>query len=248
MPDAGKRFMSLQVFDQDEYSPMVAYGAGRHTFTRDKIGTRYMAVAVRTFIDPTNPGDVNQVHALQDAIKVEQKDPGAFEPPKWDKSSQDKVRKALSALGETMPDFQRTFGRKDEVDPIRHLVGAAVGWGGNPEKDAFYLNVTPAENNGKTVYRLHVPEGVPVDGFWSISVYNKDGYFEPNARNAYSVNNVTAKKNADGSVDVQFGGCDGKATNCIPITSAWNCVVRLYRPRVEILNGSWKFPEPQPVN
>jgi hypothetical protein len=207
-----------------------------------------MAVAVRTFVDPANPGDVKQVHALQNAIKAEQKSPGAFEPPNWDKSSQDKVRKALSALGETMPDSRHAFGAKSEVDPVRHLIGAAIAWGGNPEKDAFYLNVTLAENNGKTVYRLHVPADVPVDGFWSISVYNKEGYFEPNPRNAYSVNNVTAKKNADGSVDIQFGGCDGNAANCIPIPSGWNYIVRLYRPRSEILNGTWKFPEPQPMN
>ena len=61
------------------------------------------------------------------------------------------------------------------------------------------------------------------------------------------MNNVTAKKNADGSVDIQFGGCDGKAANCIPITPGWNLIMRLYRPRAEVLNGSWKFPEPQPV-
>ena len=248
MPDPGKRFMSLQVFDEDEYSPMVAYGAGRHTFTREKIGTRYMAAGIRTFFDPANPADVKQVHALQDAIKVEQKGAGRFEPSNWDKTSQDKVRKALLALGETMPDSKNAFGPRDKVDPIRHLVGAAIAWGGNPEKDALYLNVTPAGNDGKTVYRLHVPAGVPVDGFWSISVYNMDGYFEPNAKDAYSVNNITAKKNADGSVDIQFGGCDGKAMNCLPIVPGWNFIVRLYRPRAEILNGSWKFPEPAPVN
>ena len=37
------------------------------------------------------------------------------------------------------------------------------------------------------------------------------------------------------------------AANCIPITSGWNAAVRLYRPRREILDGTWRFPEPQPV-
>jgi hypothetical protein len=248
MPDPGKRFMSMQVFDEDEYSPMVAYGGGRYAFTKEKIGTRYMGIAVRTFVDPENPQDVEQVQALQDAIKVEQKSPGAFEPPNWDRESQDKVRAALLALAETMPDSRHTFGPKSDVDPVRHLIGAAMGWGGNPEKDALYLNVTPAENDGRTVYRLNVPANVPVAGFWSISVYNKDGYFQKNAQNAYSVNNVTAKKSSDGSVDIQFGGCDGNAANCLPITPGWNCVVRLYRPRTEIVNGSWTFPQPLPVH
>ena len=52
---------------------------------------------------------------------------------------------------------------------------------------------------------------------------------------------------ADGSIAAQFGGCDGKVPNCIPITQGWNYTVRLYRPRAEILNGSWTFPEPQSI-
>jgi hypothetical protein len=48
------------------------------------------------------------------------------------------------------------------------------------------------------------------------------------------------------SSDDPFGGCDGAAINCIPVTSGWNYWVRLYRPRKEILDGTWKFPEAQP--
>jgi hypothetical protein len=53
---------------------------------------------------------------------------------------------------------------------------------------------------------------------------------------------------ADGSVAIQFGCCDGKVANCLPIVPGWNYWVRLYRPRPEILNGSWKSPEALPVN
>lgn len=72
MPDAGKRFMSLMVVNEDHYAPVVVYGAGTHTFTREKVGTRYMIAAVRTLVNPADPKDVAQVHALQDAIKVSQ--------------------------------------------------------------------------------------------------------------------------------------------------------------------------------
>ena len=47
--------------------------------------------------------------------------------------------------------------------------------------------------------------------------------------------------------DIQFGGCDGKVPNCLPTPRSWNYMVRLYRPHEEILNGSWKFPEAQPI-
>jgi hypothetical protein len=48
---------------------------------------------------------------------------------------------------------------------------------------------------------------VPVDGFWSISLYNADGYFPQTHGGAVSVNNLTASRGTDGSVTVHFGGC-----------------------------------------
>jgi hypothetical protein len=214
--------------------------------TKEKIGTRYVLVAIRILVDPSNQQDVEQVHALQDAIKVSRKSPGRFEVPNWDQVSQKKVRDALLVPASTLPDTKRMFGTRDQVDPVRHLIGAASAWGGNPEKDALYLNVVPPKNDGATIYRLNV-DSVPVDGFWSISVYNAEGYFQKNPFDGFALNNVVAKKNADGSIAIQFGGCDGKIPNCLPIMPGWNYLVRLYRPRAEILKGSWTFPESQPM-
>ena len=175
--------------------------------------------ALRTLVNPDDPADIEQVHTLQDGIKVDQKSGGQFKVPNWDPVSQKRVREALLTLGSTLPDSKGMFGAKDQVDPVRRLIGAAMAWGGNPENDATYLNVTPAQNDGKVAHRLPV-KNVPVDGFWSIIVYNKDGYIESNRINVYSLNNITAKKAADGSVTVQFGGCDEKLPNCIPIMDA----------------------------
>jgi hypothetical protein len=220
LPDPGKRFMSMQIINEDEYTPAVFYGAGSHTLTKDEIGTRYVLAAVRVLADPNDPEDVKQARALQDAIKFEQPGgPGKFEAPNWDQASQKKVRDALLVLASTLTDFKGAFGTKEEVDPVRHLIGAAAAWGGNPAKDAIYLNVTPAKNDGSTVYRLDVKD-VPVNGFWSITVYNAEGYLQANPYNAYSLNNITAIKSEDGSVAIQFGGCDGKIPNCLPIVKA----------------------------
>lgn len=248
LPDTGKRFMSMQVIDEDQYTHEVIYTPGRHTFTRKDIGTRYVMLPVRILVDPTKPSDLEQVRALQDAIKVEQPGgPGQFDTPRWDPASQKKVRDALLVLASTLPDARRSFGTKAEVDPVRRLIGAASLWGGNPDKDALYLNFVPAKNDGTTVHRLTVKD-VPVDGFWSISLYNAKGFFQQNPYNAYSINNVTAKPTDDGSVTVQFGGCDGKIPNCLPIMQGWNYTVRLYRPRKAVLDGTWKFPEAQPAS
>ena len=247
MPDPGKRFMSLQVINEDHYVPAVYYGAGTRTLTRENVGTRFATVGIRTLVDPNDPKDVAQVHALQDAIKVSQKGVGKLELPNWDQASQKSIRDALLALNDHTGGFARAFGAKGQVDPVRHLIGTAAGWGGNPDKDATYLSVTPAKNDGTTVYKLNVKD-VPVDAFWSVSVYNAKGYFEKNPENAYTLNNITGKKNPDGSISIQFGGCDGKVANCLPIMKGWNYTVRLYRPRPEILSGKWKFPEAQAVN
>jgi hypothetical protein len=246
LPDAGKRFRSMQVINQDHYVSEVTYTSGRHTLDKARAGTRYVAVAIRTLADPTNPDDLKVVHALQDAIAVDQPGGlGKFEVPNWDQASQKKVRDALIVLATTIPDFRRAFGTRQEVDPIRHLIGSAAAWGGNPDKDALYLNITPAMNDGKTIYKLTVKD-VPVDGFWSISVYNARGYYEKNEHNTYTLNNLTAKKGEDGPITIQFGGYDGKTPNCLPIPPGWNYMVRLYRPRKEVLDGTWKFPDAQP--
>jgi hypothetical protein len=246
LPDAGKRFMGMQIVNQDEYTRATYCGAGGHTLTREMIGTRYAIAVVRFLVDFSNKEDVGQVHALQDAITFSQERPGMFEIPNWDEASLKKVRVALLALGTTVVDTRRMFGaNENEVDPVRHLIGSAMLWGGYPEREALYLPITPARNDGSTVHKLRVGD-VPVDGFWSLTVYNSEGYLQPNQYTVYSVNSITAKKSPDGSVAIQLGGCDGKIQNCLPITEGWNYTVRLFRPRAEIIDGTWLFPLAQP--
>ena len=247
LPDTGGRFMSMQVFDQNHYTHGVYYEPGIYTLTREEIGTRYVFPGIRILANPEDPEDMKAVHALQDKITAEQPGgPGKFEIPDWDSASRDKTRAIILQLGDALPDTRGMFGAKDQVDPIRHFIGSAMAWGGNPEADALYLNRKLAKNDGKAAYRVNVPE-VPVKGFWSISIYNAEGFYEPNELNAYTVNNLTADKGADGSVTVQFGGCDGKIANCLPTPEGWNYMVRLYRPEAQILDGSWEFPDAEEV-
>ena len=247
LPDTKGRFMSVLLISEDHYNPATYYDAGPHTITREQVGTRYVSLAVRTFVDPNDPADLQKVHALQDQIKVNQPGgSGKFEIPAWDQASLTAVRNELKTSGTGRGDMSKAFGTREEVDPKQHLIATAGGWGGNPAKDALYVPGQPKANDGKTIHRLTVRD-VPVDGFWSLTVYDKDGFMVPNPQNAYSLNNVTANKDASGGYTVQFGGCEKGVSNCLPIMPGWNYLVRLYRPRAEILNGSWKFPEAQPV-
>jgi hypothetical protein len=206
-------------------------------------------VAVRILADPNDPKDMRAANALQDAISVTQPGgPGTFDIPAWDSVSQKKVRDALIALSNTIPDLRYAAGAdKDSVDPVRRIATAASGWGLNPDKDAIYLNVFPQKNDGKVPYQLKVKD-VPVDGFWSVTAYTAEGYFAPNDLNAYSINSITGSKGDDGSIRIQFGGCTSKVQNCLPVTDGWNYMVRLYRPQSKILDGSWSFPLAKPIN
>jgi PQQ-like domain/Protein of unknown function (DUF1214) len=160
----------------------LGYGAREHTYTKGQIGQRYLFTGVRILINPADPQEFKQVHALQDAVKVTQPcGPGRLEVPNWDHANQKKVRDTLLVLNET-------GGRKDEVDPVRHLIGTAPAWGLNPDKDAIYLNVTPSKNDGATTYKLNVPGDVPVDALWSIIVYDATGHLQKNRYDAYSLN------------------------------------------------------------
>ena len=79
-----------------------------------------------------------------------------------------------------------------------------------------------------------------------MTLYDDKGWMPVNKYNAYSFNNVTAKKAKDGSVTIHFGG-DPKADNFLPIVSGWNYIVRMYQPGAEILNGTWAFPSAEAV-
>jgi hypothetical protein len=246
LPDVGKRFMSLLVVNQDHYALETVYAPKKLTYTREKAGTRYIIAVIRTLVNANDPDDVKAANAAQDGVQIEQAKMGAFEVPNWDPATQKKAREALLALNALGGLMDNRFGRRDEVDPVSWLVGTAAGWGGNPLRDAVYVPVFPNQNDGKTAHRLSVKD-VPVDGFWSISMYNAEGFFFKNDFNAHSFNNLTAKPNADGSYTIQFGGDPKAAPNFLPITPGWNYVVRLYRPRKEILDGTWKFPLAEPI-
>ena len=245
-PDSGGRFQSMLVINQDHSMLPVEHSAGEFTFTREKIGTRYVFIVLQTFVDPTKPDDVRVANALQDKITAKQKNIGTFEIPEWDEASLKKVRDAINVLAATRTDTKPYFGDKSKLNPLYHLLGTAMGWGGNPPEGAMYDNVVPEQNDGKTPYVLKITEKVPVDGFVSVTVYNKDGFMEKNDLDAYSINNVTAEKNKDGSVTIHFGG-DPSQPNYLPITPGWNYAVRMYQPRKEIIDGKWKFPVAQPV-
>lgn len=246
LPECGGRYMSAMVVNEDHFINVILHSPVRHQLTRECCGSRYALVAVRTLVDPRDPRDVAAVGALQDRISLETNSSEAFTVPEYDTVTLDKTRAALLSLASGLTGFERAFGRPEEVDPIRHLIGTAAGWGGLPTSEAAYIGVDPGVAPGD--YALTFKD-VPVDAFWSVSVYNADGFFEPNTHGLYSVNSVTGAPNADGSITVHFRAGPGAADmpNCIITPPAWNYLIRLYRPRAEFFSGAWSVPSLMPI-
>lgn len=141
-----------------------------------------------------------------------------------------------------------------------YLTRAAItklGFGANIPQEALYPT-TLTDNQGKPYngtnkYAIHFDPGQtpPVDGFWSITMYNEEKYFYDNPLNRYSIGKYTdgLKTNEDGSLDIyiqnQSPGAD-KESNWLPSPAdGFYMVLRMYLPTEQVLNGTWT---PPPVN
>lgn len=244
IPDVGDRYVSVQMTNEDHIVNRVLREPGRHELTVEEYGSRFVNPSVRIFVDPDDPDDVAAVNALQDALVVEAAADSPYTHPDYDTTSLDHTRGLLLQLMEGVPDSRGLFGRADEVDPVRHLLGTAGGWGGLPEWEAFYAIESESRPAGhfRVVFR-----DVPVDAFWSISVYNRDGFFEANPAGRYSFNGVTATAGDDGAVAIDLDTADQGYDNHLPVMDGWNYAIRLYRPRPEVLDGGWDPPVPERV-
>jgi hypothetical protein len=132
-------------------------------------------------------------------------------------------------------------------------VVARIAVGANPPEDAVYLgNLTDVKGeplNGSMRYRMHfaAEQIPPVLAFWSITAYDKDGYFIANPINRYAIGDRDALKfNADGSLDLYIQAekpAPEQASNWLPSgDGSFNLTMRLYWPKPAILEGSWHPP------
>lgn len=240
MPETNGRYQSVHVISQDHYS-YAETTPGRYEITEEKVGTRFAYIIIRTFLDPD---DVAATNALQDALEVEGGGQGPLEIPDWDTEQMMTARDALNTLVKLGASNEGAFGTSVEVNPINHLMFSAAGWGGMPLKNTFADLGSVGRNDG-TPHILSVKD-VPVRAFWSIIVYDADGFIPENDLGIYSYNNVTAEPDPDGSITVHLGG-DPDQVNYLPIADGWNYAIRMYEPEPQILDGTWTFPKIVPV-
>ena len=136
---------------------------------------------------------------------------------------------------------------------LKRAIVSQLGLGANLPEDAIYpMNL--ADDTGKPLdgshqYTLHFDKGAtpPVNAFWSVTLYDAEGFQVPNALNRFAVSSwMPFKTNADGSLDLNFQnespGKD-KEANWLPAPKgAFNLCLRLYGPKSDALTGKWNPP------
>ncbi|SED23986.1 Uncharacterized conserved protein [Pseudomonas frederiksbergensis] len=141
---------------------------------------------------------------------------------------------------------------------LKRAIVAQIGLGANLPEDAIYpLNIGDVEGkplDGSNKYVLHFDKGEtpPVNAFWSITLYDPEGFQVGNALNRFAVSSwMPFKTNADGSLDIYLQhenpGKDLEA-NWLPAPKGgFNLTMRLYGPKPEVLNGKWNPPPVKPT-
>lgn len=142
-------------------------------------------------------------------------------------------------------------------DYLYRAIVALQGLGALPVAEALYMKAAGDDGAGTFTgdgpYRLTMPAQLPLDGFWSLSMYEAtaDGqfFFTDNPLHRYTIGDRTQglKRNADGTLDLWIGRTDpggDKTANWLPAPQSgpFAMYLRAYLPRPEMLDGRFRFP------
>lgn len=239
MPETSGRYQSAWIITEEHYNPVCYEAAGEYTLTQQDLGCRFVMLAMRTQVDVADAADVKAANALQDQLQLEQTHAGEYVAShSWDMPEMLKMRAHYEQL---MQDkgltFDATFGKKGELTLENHNCGAACGWGGLTPRQALYLNYYPTTAAAQTL----TLKDVPIKAFWSITVYDKEGYPQTDT---YNINSAFAKADADGIVTINFGGDNTEnKPNFMGTFDGWNFILRMYQPTEAYFSGAWTKPE-----
>jgi hypothetical protein len=235
MPDTNGRYQSAWIITEEHYMPMALEKPGVYKLNQENVGARYTMIVMRTQANTQDPKDMEKANVLQDKLQLNQKDKGSYiASNSWDMDEILKMRAKYMEIGKEMS-TDVMFGKKGEVLLREHNAGTAFGWGGFTPKQAVYPGYFPTSTEHQTL----TLKDVPVKAFWSITVYDKEGYPQTDT---YNINSQFAVADEDGSVTINFGG-DKNSKNYMEAFPGWNFSLRMYQPTEAYFNGQWVKPE-----
>jgi hypothetical protein len=238
IPEMDGRYVSLQVHDERHFVPMFEYGPGTYEL---KAETDYVVAVVRIQADESDPEDVRKAAEWQSQIVIKSNSDVPLKLGNWDTDSLNAIRAELNAeLSKYSALETMGNGTPESVNVEAHRAITAGGYLAAPAKDAMYET---SEGNGSTectavTYKAPTVVG---NGFWSITVYDADGYiFNEKA----SVNSKSVVYNEDGSFTMHYGNnCSDDAVNVLNTVEGWNIMMRIYRPTDDIVQNGFELPE-----
>ena len=250
------------------------------TAVRDQINAMDGASYFKHFAEllKTNPPSADDAAMVAKLAKIGIVPGQDFDVSKLDPSTADGIAKAPKPAQDKIAAWMKeslvagdaklengwTFTTKTGLYGTNYLQRALITWfglGANRPEDAVYPTSEGPDivqkYSGANKYVLHFDKGQtpPVDGFWSVTMYNAQYFFVDNPLNRYNVSQRNKFiMNADGSTDIYIqADSPGKAkeANWLPSPKDdFVLMMRLYWPRTtdpSILNGSWKPPQVKKV-
>ncbi len=264
MPETD-RYMSLMIYDLDHYiadggtvvnaeKPVVIVKTGNPVPDIDAtvvfVETDITSFALRTLVRGAD--DAEAAFADQSEIKITSTGLKARNDVMPMPLSQEKHGEMSSYLKDYLAQglesgdvrINDIFAyRSDTMTDLNRAAGVDMGQGALAADQALY-DMSFADTDGNlyqphTHYTVTVPADIPVDHFWSATVYDSEGKFMDFDINA--LNDKFAVKNADGSTTLNFGSCNNGEVNCINTgDGSWNLLYRYYGPHGAIADGTWK--------
>ena len=239
---ASDRLQILEVVSAYHWIPLVTSKPGVYEITEEMVGSRFAFIIIRTQVNMQDPADIERVGDIQDEITIRQKNRGKFVQTKdWDRSQMLSMRSDYQKEKETEGiSSEEIFGDKGEISSEMRNIGVAFGWGALTKEGAVYPSISiPGSDEEFTLVLKDVP--MASNAFWSVTVYDKDGFAQGEN---YNVNSSFAKQDKDGNYVLNFGKNSAKE-NFLEIYPGSNATLRIYSPQKPYFDGSWKVPEMQ---
>ena len=208
--------------------------------------------------DKDDREDVAAAKAVYDGLTITAEASSEHPPADWlGEFPQDVIDEANRRIDQMFAqseflDLVLRFGQEvgKDISYLEHAAATKGAWGApDPSHSAYdtiFFDKNGEEMIGSKGSYAVTTEVPPVDGFWSITVYDAErgGYFHPNADDRYHYNGDTAVANDDGTFTFTFKqACQAVDGNCLEVPPGqFDVLVRYYLPRPEVIAGEWVFP------